>query len=470
MKLSIRKFLLINLLGTLILTTTITEIGNFYLDQKDIQDHLDTLMVVSALSYQSLIKNLTNNNIPKIQQAMNDIPFKIHDYYANNILNNIGPKNYFNRFTFQLIDNNDKIILHSAGKYDLPILSKKTGFKDLDHQNNKWRIFSSYDEKEKVTTVLAENNAVRSELGHKIAQDDFFIMLFTFPISGVLIWFIVGRGLRGLSQVAKELANRQTNNLESVSLANMPTEILPLVEEINHLFKRLDEGIEREKRFTADAAHELKTPLAAIKTQAQVALNSVSVEQKNDALKKLIASVDRSSHVVQQLLTMSRLVPENSLLNDIRPVNLAKTAREIIAMLVPFAVEKNIEIEFEDRTKNTTFPGNETAIGILIRNLVDNAIRYSKNKGKILISVFVEKKYIFLEIQDNGPGISEKLQKRVFERFYRAIGTNTQGSGLGLAIVKQIVELHKGRISLSKPLATDDVNNPGLIVKVSFPI
>ena len=309
-----------------------------------------------------------------------------------------------------------------------------------------------------VTTVLTAIG------NYYLDQKNIYIMLLTFPLSGVLIWLIIGRGLKSLDRVAQEVANRAPSHLEQVDIADVPTEMKPLVDELNKLFFRLKEGFEREKRFTADAAHELRTPLAALKTQAQVALNSNNIEDKNIALQKLIASVNRSTHIVQQLLTMNKLVPEAASINDLDEVNLPKVTREILAMLAPAAVEKHIELEFDSAENIPTFSGNSTAIGILIRNLVDNAIRYCETEGQIIVHVYQQHQDIVLEVRDNGPGIPIELQSRVFERFFRVLGNKGPGSGLGLAIVQQICALHNGRVILNTP---DD--GTGLIVRVFFP-
>lgn len=383
MKASIRKFLLLNVLLALAITTSLTAIGNYYLDRKDIQEHLDTLMAVSALSYETLlVDDAHERSLKAIQQSL-----------------------------------------------------------------------------------LTERNNARNKLGRRIALDDIYIMLMMFPLSGLLIWITIGRGLKSLDTVTQEVANRAPSHLEQVNLTDVPEEIKPLVDELNHLFFRLKEGFEREKRFTADAAHELRTPLAAIKTQAQVALNSNQMDEKNIALQKLLASVNRSTHIIQQLLTMNKLVPEAASIHDLDSVDLNKITREILAMLAPAAVEKQIELEFEPCDDVSSFTGNSTAIGILIRNLVDNAIRYCNPQGRVVVRVVQESEEVGLEVCDNGPGIPPELQTRVFERFFRILGNKSPGSGLGLAIVQQICALHHGRVVLqSRPEGT------GLIVKAYFPI
>lgn len=302
-------------------------------------------------------------------------------------------------------------------------------------------------------------------LGHPIILDDLYIMLLTFPLSGWLIWIIIGKGLHSLTRVAEEVANRAPSHLEPVNIAALPGEIKPVIDELNKLFYRLKEGFEREKRFAADAAHELRTPLAALKAQAQVALNTTNIVEKDIALQKVLASVNRSTHIVQQLLTMSRLLPEETNIKNHDAVNLTQVSREILAMLAPAAIEKKIELEFECEKPVSNITGNITAIGILIRNLVDNAIRYCDQGGYIKVQVYQLREEVVLEVCDNGPGIPKEVQSRVFERFFRVLGNKSPGSGLGLAIVQQISVLHHARIILESP---DD--GTGLIIKVLFPI
>ncbi|GGI80630.1 ATP-binding protein [Legionella impletisoli] len=466
MKSSIRKFLLINLLLAITITTTLTAIGNYYLDQKDIQEHLDTLMAVSALSYQALLgDDVHQRPLSKIQTSLNNIPKKVKTYFEHPLIKDDAPEHYLDKFSFQVWTDGGKLLLQSSSAPKLPLTAEADGFSDKQLDNQDWRVFTTYNNKAGVRTVLGERYDTRNELGQRIAQDDLYIMLLTFPLSGLLIWIIIGRGLDSLDRVAEEVANRAPNHLEPVNIQRVPEEIKPVVDELNKLFYRLKEAFEREKRFAADAAHELRTPLAALKAQAQVALNTQDIEEKNVALQKLIASVNRSTHIVQQLLTMSKLVPEAATIHDLDKVNLGKIAREVLAMLAPAAVEKNIELEFKEEPSVPEFKGNPTAISILIRNLVDNAIRYSKENSFVTVRVYSEPNEIILEVQDNGPGIPDELRSRVFERFFRVLGNKSPGSGLGLAIVQQITALHNGRVILSTP-----PEGTGLIVKVYFPI
>ncbi|MCC5792570.1 MAG: sensor histidine kinase N-terminal domain-containing protein [Legionellaceae bacterium] len=466
MKSSIRKFLLINLLLAITITTTLTAIGNYYLDQKDIQEHLDSLMAISALSYQALLgDDLHQRPLHQIQQALEQIPNEIQGYYQKRYLTEEPTPNLVGKFNFQVWTDDGKLLLHSPTAPSLPLTADMDGFSDKTVNQQRWRVFTAYNKNAAIRTVLAERYDTRNELGHRIAQDDLYIMLLTFPLSGLLIWIIIGRGLDSLDRVAQEVADRAPTHLEPVNLEAVPEEIKPVIDELNQLFYRLQEGFEREKRFAADAAHELKTPLAALKAQAQVALNSDNIADKDKALHKLIASVNRSTHTVQQLLTMSRLVSESVDMPDKDQFDLAKLSRDVIAQLVPQAVESNVEIEFETAPHLPPMQGNATAMGILIRNLVDNAIRYSKDSGKVLVRVYERAPSLIFEVQDNGPGIPHELKERVFERFFRVLGNKSPGSGLGLAIVRQICDLHNGEIELDKP-----EKGSGLVVRAIFPV
>ncbi len=465
MKISIRKFLLVNLLLAITITTTLTAIGNYYLDQKDIQEHLDTLMAISTLSSQALLGNdIHKRPIKKIQTALDDIPNQIEQYFKFQFLDRGTPSNYINRFNFQVWSDSGKLLLQSPLAPAIPLTSEKDGFSDRLVDGQDWRVFTSYNPIAGTRTVVAEQYNTRNELGHRIAQDDLYIMLLTFPLSGLLIWIIIGKGLDSLDAVALEVSNRKPNQLDPLDVTDVPEEIKPVIDELNKLFSRLQQAFDREKRFAADAAHELKTPLAALKAQAQVALMTKDKKEREEALKKLIASVDRSTHVVQQLLTMSRLVTEATHMNDMVNVNLAKLTPEIIATLVPTAVEKNVEVEFECNRKSINLLGNLTALSILIRNLVDNAIRYTPAGGKVSVVIQESEPHITLSVIDNGPGIPQELRTRVFERFFRVLGNKSPGSGLGLAIVRQIASLHSATVKLNTP-----PSEQGLQFDVEFP-
>lgn len=463
---SIRRFLLFNLLSTVIATIIITAFGNYYIDTQAINAGLDNLLVETG----SLLKTITNNprfltpaalRVIQLQLNTGNIPKKNFSSTALLNLTDVTQKQL--RYKFQLWDGDGKLLLSSEKTPATPLISKP-GLSDKIIDGQKWRTFTIYDSKRGVILVLAEQYAARHTMIHEMLVSDTYLTLFIYPLSGMFIWLIIGSGLKSIRFFAKEMAERAADHLDPVDLNEVPVEISPLVDELNKLFLRLQQAFEREQRFAADAAHELHTPLAALKTQAQVALKTTDPQECYMHLKQVIASVDRCSHVIQQLLTLCRLSPETIMPEHFTQVNLSRIAAEVIAQLAPQAILKQIEIELIAKEADYTLLGNTTGLHVLIRNLVDNAIRYTPRGGIIKVLIFNASDSIILQVIDNGPGIPDKLRARVFERFFRVLGTNAQGSGLGLAIVEQIAKLHKGSIGLDTP-----EEGTGLQVEVCFP-
>lgn len=461
---SIRKFLLINLLLALTVTTSLTALGNFYLDQQDIQEQLDIILDETAHALHAIyvhkVSPHSSGSIPKetITPNFNQRNFHYKEPSTWTTLKLSG------KYQFQIWDDQGNLLLRSSKAPAAPLIGKQDGLSDKTINGVTWRVYTLRDDIAKLSFAVAEKYDMRNHLARVITEDDIYIMLLTYPLSGVLIWIIIGRGLSSLKRVATEVAHRAPTYLDPVEQESIPLEIRPLVAELNRLFVRLQQAFEREQRFAADAAHELRTPLAAIKTQAQVALRAHNDEERQKMLHNVINGVDRGVHIVQQLLTLSRLAPESGVLEDIHTVNLVKLSSDIIAQLAPIAFEKNINIELiAPETAAIEVSGNTTALSILLRNLVDNAIRYTPEGGNVRVVVESLADANVLKVIDNGPGIPEELRSRVFERFYRILGSASPGSGLGLAIVQKIAILHNADIKLSTP-----ASQQGLEISITF--
>jgi two-component system, OmpR family, sensor histidine kinase QseC len=466
MMFSIRRFLLINLLLTLTVTTSLTALGDYYIDQQDIHSHLDMLLSHTAFAFAGLLTTqLDKNDFYQIQNGLNQISKSMEEVFkTGSSEEELLPSDYTNKYQLQVWDNQGHLVLHTANKTTiLPLYNQPIGFSDKVINDVIWRIFTIKNSYGNLRIVVAEKYDIRTELAHRIAQDDVYIMLLTYPLSGLLIWLIIGKGLGSIKSVANEVSHRAPSHLAPVSTATVPIEIRPLVDELNHLFQRLQEAFDREKRFAGDAAHELRTPLAALKTQAEVALKTADFAEQRKILQNVVVGVDRCAHVVQQLLVLSRLVPEASALEGVVEFDLSKLAAEIIAQIGHLALEKYLDIELIAEAP-AYIVGNPTAIGILIRNLVDNAIRYIPKKSTIDVVVENKVNGALLIVTDNGPGIPVELHDRVFERFYRILGNKSTGSGLGLAIVQQIAKLHNAHLSIGVP-----DSGQGLKIEVFFP-
>lgn len=448
---SIRTYLLINLLLSVTLITSLAIIGNLFLAHKDIQQQLDIQLIRNTLRMQAIFSGKTApSELTEIQSRLKMESTYIEELKTLPSLKPDAIRQASKNLEFQIWNKQKKLILHSQNALKTPFSDGTPGLSTLWLNGHNWRVSTGYNKSNELTVMVAERANYRQELENRLTQDSVVVMLITYPFLGFLIWVIVGRGLDTVRRVADEIHQRVPSYLEPVDLESVPTEIEPLVSELNSLFRRLQAAFEREKRFTADAAHELKTPLAALSTQTQVALRAKTEEEKKEALLKVLFGVRRSTHVVQQLLTLSRMEPEAGL-TDTTSVVPAKQAVEVISMLAQNAIERNIDLELLSPDNTATITGNITAIDILIRNLVDNAIRYSPPDSLVTIDIKEDEKHVTLIVTDNGPGIPEKLRKRVFERFFRVIGNNTTGSGLGLSIVQQIAKLHHAEIELRDP-------------------
>ncbi len=445
---SIKYFLLISLLLSITIASAINGIGNYLLDEKVVQPYLDSQMVRTA----SLIK---------ILDKYTDINPKEREELITYLRKSSPITNL--KMMFQIWKADGTLRLSSASDISIPLKNAAPGFSDMTDNHQEWRIYSEMDETTGSKIVVAELYNLRRELGDNIAHSNANILMITYPVFGLLVWLIVSVALRSVTRVTTEISNRASTFLEPVQLTEIPVEIKPLVAELNELFIRLKLAFERNKSFAADAAHELRTPLAALKTHVQVALKADNEADRTKALQKVIESVDRSSHVVAQLLTLSRLGEEERL-TDIKSVDLHKLATEMMAYLAPHALEKDIEIELAPAPREPIILGSDIALSILIRNIVDNAIRYTPPKGEVKVEIIDTGAQVIFRVTDTGGGIPSELRERVFERFYRILGTKATGSGLGLAIVSQIAKLHNADISLSTP-----PNGHGLQFDVAFP-
>lgn len=445
---SIRYFLLVSILLSITIASAINGIGNYLLDDEVIHPFLDS-QLIRVFNLVEILYESSANNHKKLEQI--DTQLQSDD------------KTLKHKFFFQVWDKNGKLLFSSAKNSLFNANKIPLGFSDLQIQNNDWRIYANINERDHAKIVVAELYNLRRELADDIARSNANTLLITYPVFGLLVWLIISFALRSIVRVTNEISNRASTYLEPVQLTEIPNEIKPLVAELNQLFIRLKLAFERNKRFAGDAAHELRTPLAALKTHVQVALDARDEKERNKALQKVLESVDRSSHVVTQLLTLSRLGEEEAI-DDIKPIDLHKLAIEIIAYLVPSALEKNVEIELKPSPKHPIILGNDIALGILIRNVVDNAIRYTPPHGEVVINLIETDTHLIFRVTDTGTGIPSELRERVFERFFRILGTKAQGSGLGLAIVRRIASLHHAEISLSTPKS-----GVGLQFDVAFP-
>jgi two-component system sensor histidine kinase QseC len=279
-----------------------------------------------------------------------------------------------------------------------------------------------------------------------IARRVLIPILLSIPLLALMIWYGVARAMLPLRNIAADVKNRRPDNLHPIPETVVPLEAKPLVDALNALFQRLQQAFETERRFTSDAAHELRTPLAALKTQAQVALRATADDERRRALTQVITGVDRATHLAQQLLTLARIDP--TLWVGREQVDLPALASEVMAEIAPVALGRDIDLSLEAGS-TASFQGDRAMLGIMLRNLVDNAIKYTPDGGKVEVRIEQDGPRIILCVDDSGPGIPPEERACVFERFYRQVGTSVPGSGLGLSIVRRIADLHHAEVRLA---------------------
>jgi two-component system sensor histidine kinase QseC len=273
---------------------------------------------------------------------------------------------------------------------------------------------------------------------------------------------VIGHGLKPLGRVTHELTLRTHDQLQPVDIEATPIEIHSVIDALNSLLHRLAQAFENERRFTADAAHELRTPLTGLKVQAQVALLSDDPTVRQQALHKIVTSVDHASHLISQLLTLARMDSSQSI--EMHQVDLQDVIQNVLNYLMISAVAKNQDLGLNIQTDETHVYGNAEALEILLRNFLDNAIRYTPEHGTITLSLMrTTTGDLQLSLCDSGIGIAAEEREKVFERFHRGHHQHIQGSGLGLSIVRRIAELHQLQIQFSDP-----PQGTGLVVDIYF--
>jgi two-component system OmpR family sensor kinase len=336
----------------------------------------------------------------------------------------------------------------------------RAGFETVSVDGQDWRIYtlSQHDK----TIQVAAPLSLRLDRASAMALRILIPIAAVIPLFALLIWMLVGYELKPLERIARAIRARAPSSLEPLPASALPEEVVPMVTELNALLGRLREAIDTQKRFTADAAHELRTPLTALQLQIQLIERAQSPEDLRESIDSLRAGAKRASNLVEQLLTMARLEPQAGA-ESRSPVSLPEVAAEIVAELEPLAEAKGVELQLA-RSDPAQVVGQPQALGILMRNLVNNAVRYTPPGGKVTVECWTEDNGAVLQVSDTGPGIPKEERERVFDRFYRLPGTGVQGSGLGLAIVKQIAEAHHARVELGEP-----DHGPGLRVTVFLP-
>jgi two-component system sensor histidine kinase TctE len=386
---------------------------------------------------------------------------------------------------FQVVGPRGRVIagetdLPRPGLYDYPEPGR-VKLRNVDYRGNQVRIGYQYidviegDEIAPMLVQVAETLDKRSRLANEIIKGVIFPQFMILPVAVMLVWFGLSRGLAPLKTLQRRIRRREPDDLSPIDPRGAPEEIAPLVDAFNELLERLGTSVEQQKRFIADAAHQMKTPLAGLRTQTELALRERDPAELRRSLEQIARSSSRAAHLISQLLSLARMENRREA-TALEPIDLAVFAREVVSDWVPVAIERGIDLGFEvaraqhDGTgedAGAVAAGQPLMLRELMGNLVDNALRYTPRGGSVTLRVVADGRRVLLEVEDSGPGLPASERELVFERFYRVLGTDADGSGLGLPIVREIAGQHGATVEVDD--ARPGESPPGARFTVTFP-
>ena len=348
---------------------------------------------------------------------------------------------------FQVWDHAGTLRLRSRGAPDVEF-EPGAGHAMIAHDRYAWHTYALRDPVAGYQVRVFERPGVRGRLVNKTAKRMAQVLLVGLPVLALLAWISIGYGLRPLRRVSDAIALRDAGKLDPIDRAAIPAEVRPLVDALNRLLQRLSASLAHERAFTADAAHELRTPLAAIKIQAEVALGAADEAERSHAMRQIIQGVNRTTHLVRQLLLLARLDQAGANAAS-QPVDLAQLAGASAARFAGAALDKGIDLELV-ASGACIVHGDPVALGVLVDNLIDNAVKYGQAQGQVRVVVSVNPPS--LAVLGDGPAVDQATLARLVDRFYRAEGNAAEGSGLGLSIVDKIAQAYGGRLQLGPGL------------------
>jgi two-component system sensor histidine kinase QseC len=367
---------------------------------------------------------------------------------------------YERQLSCQIWSLDGRLVARSSGAPDDSLGAQKDGFSDQQVGGETWRVYAISDSSKGIRVLVGDRLSLRERLVSDLIRGLLWPTIFIVPLLGLLIWTSLGRGLRPLQLMAVDLKYRSVDDMRPIDPSHTPPEILPLVNSLNNLFARLDAARQHERDITAFAAHELRTPLAGLKTQAQVAIATTDPTTRESALRHIVISVDRAARLVRQLLAMARLDAQSEVeLKD--EVNLGRLLEEIT---LPDSATGPAKVVLDPSLNDINIVTNRDLLAIALRNLHENAIQHMRREGTVIWSAGIDNSHAAITIDDEGPGIPENELLLVTNRFFRGQQKSPSGSGLGLAIVQLALEKIGGSLALK-----NKHRHRGLRTTVSLP-
>lgn len=416
---SIRRQLLVSMLAAVLAAGFIAALGVYFKAREEVDELLDYQLRQMALSLRDqALRGSFTLGVPPLAEGLD--------------------------FAVQISSDEGFLLYYSQPGVRLP-LRPRAGYSSLETPDGVWRAYALRERG--LTLQVAQPLPMRNRLARQAALRTLAPFLLTLPILAGLLWLAITRSLRPLAHVTDAVKVRSATSLPPLPEQDAPQEVRPLIAALNDLLARLGHALEAQRNLIADAAHELRTPLTALRLQVQLAERATGAQERAAAFASLQQGLERAAHLVQQLLTLAREDP-NAGERSAADVDLGEIAAEVVSRYSALADSRDIDLGLAQRDAGLVVRGEAEAIGTLLSNLVDNALRYTQRGGRVDVSAARTREGATLEVVDNGPGIEPHDRERVFDRFYRRAGADQPGSGLGLAIVRSIAQRHRAQVRL----------------------
>jgi len=436
---SMRRRTLALVLGLMLLGTLAMTLFNYFDSTHEVEEIYDAQLAHSARLLQGLMRT------PVREEERAGLYRAFNEALAQAGQRSKPGHPYESKLAFQVWDSSGHLLVHSAGAPSLESPSQQEGFAALELGPHKWRGFLLRDSSTGLLIWTGERDDVRRELVTSIVRHTLFPTLLGSLLLAALLWWAIGWGLAPLRNMAAVIRARHADSLQPLQLEPLPSELAPMQAALNRLLGQIEQLLERERRFIADAAHELRTPLAVLRVHVQNATQARDEAERQQSLGYLLGGIDRATRVVNQLLTLARMEPLIER-GEMAQVDVLALVRETLAELTPWVLKQGLELDLEAGEGDYHLNADPGSLGIALQNLVTNAVNHSPAGGRLHVRLSADAQRLLLQVEDQGPGIPAEDLERVFERFYSR-GT-VQGAGLGLAIVQSIARRHAGQIRL----------------------
>lgn len=462
---SIRRFLLAGLLGILLLSFAVIFFFNRYQAFVEVGELYDTQLAQTSRILQGFLNRPTDEidfdhiNNALLSATQNYSEDEVHD---NATMRSDSGHKYEHKFAIQIWDKNTNLLVKSPSAPLYAIAELKDGYSIKKIGAFNWHVFTQHLSSNGYWIIIAERADIREEIIEKLTYSSLIGPLAGMIFLALGVVLVVNKGLQPLIDLSQQIRERNIDKLEPLVLEKAPKELKPLGQAVNLLMEQVSQDIERERRFLGDIAHELRTPLAAMKLNAQNGLYSKDMYSIQNFLIKIVRGVDRSIRLIEQLLTLARLDPRA--LSEPEICILGDIAQEVVSALSP-QQQSGVNISLDQSLFAVKLKAYPDLLSVMLRNLIENACRYSPEGGKILLATEPSTDHsVTFTLSDQGPGVSELQLQSLGKRFFRERPADRMGSGLGLSIVARIAELHNAHVRFNNAIPQ------GLIVTIVFPL